>query len=752
VRHRGISREVRPHHHGISHEVGPHHRGISREVHSYRHGHGISRRARTRHRAHSADTEQWHTLADPIDPRFLTEAPFGTRSFWIQPWRAYLDTWPASRILDALGADFDATPAEADGVAQLLHNSGFTQARVEISWNQLSFADPTRFVDEQGVRATLTALREHGLRPLILLNANSGDPTPSQSVTLTTLRAAPAGSGTVTLDPASAALVAPGRTGFDGLGFGGDPDVLVTSLAPSGVATLSRPLSAPLPAGAHPATTLLYAPFGPPQLPGGAPNPAFGATLSGWLSYVGTVAREAQSVLGPGGFDLEVWNELSFGSQFLDAGSYYAPPREAGAGDTDSALLAATAAYVRDPANGIAPGVEVSDGFASETPFVAPSQLPAGVSALSKHLYPGALDFPAQNVVSSIEPLDALGAPDFADVRPGASLPRAPFFVPAYRSFLPEYFLTDTQTETEIRDLAPITTDIYGTPHGRYAASAGGVRPQTWMTEYNIEPSGADPSTPTAAGAPPASTLAAGAPSPSTLAAGAPPPSPLTAADARHLQAKALLRSLVAMVAKGMTRVYFYAPLHAGSLDFVQEAFGAALDAEPARYPGDALGGETTTGLARLLDAFRGPGPGGAARQLQLRSISQLGGHAQFSGDGTAAHPDLYDRDVLAVFPFQSSPTRFVIPVYVMTRNLATLYRPAEPAGDIARYDLPDEQFRVKLGGLPTGSGPPTVSAYDPLRNSFTPARLLSEEGGTAAFQLAATDYPRLLTLEYGHG
>jgi hypothetical protein len=93
-----------------------------------------------------------------------------------------------------------------------------------------------------------------------------------------------------------------------------------------------------------------------------------------------------------------------------------------------------------------------------------------------------------------------------------------------------------------------------------------------------------------------------------------------------------------------------------------------------------------------------------------------------------------------------------VIPVYVMTRDLATLYRPAEPASEITRYDLPDEQFRIALGNLPAGSGPPTVSAYDPLRDSFTPARLLSDQGATATFQLAVTDYPRLLILEYGHG
>ncbi len=94
----------------------------------------------------------------------------------------------------------------------------------------------------------------------------------------------------------------------------------------------------------------------------------------------------------------------------------------------------------------------------------------------------------------------------------------------------------------------------------------------------------------------------------------------------------------------------------------------------------------------------------------------------------TAAHPTLYDRDVLAVLPFQSSPTKFVIPVYVMTRDLMTLYEPGKPESDVTRFDLPSENFTIKLGNLPAGGEPPTVSAYDPLRHESSAARLISRE------------------------
>jgi hypothetical protein len=245
----------------------------------------------------------------------------------------------------------------------------------------------------------------------------------------------------------------------------------------------------------------------------------------------------------------------------------------------------------------------------------------------------------------------------------------------------------------------------------------GGVPLQKWITEYNL-----------------------GAPEGVTG---------LTFADRAHFHAKALLRSLVANVNKGFSREYFFGT-GPGPFSVVGQDFWSALEAHPETYPGDALAGEILTGFRNTLERFQGPGPGGPARQLKLLSIAQHGNHAQFLGDGTPAHPSLYDRNVLAVLPFQNSPTEFVIPVYVMTSDVLTLYEPAAPASDIHRFDLPDEAFRITLGNLPETPSAPAVSAYDPLRGESTPARLLSRAGGTATFEFAATDYPRLLRVAFG--
>ncbi len=665
------------------------------------------------------------TLTDPIDPKYLTETPFGTTSFWIQPWRAYMDTWPASRLLESLGINFNVSAPQAEATAQLLQDSGFKLARIALNWDALSYDNPTQFADEASVRTRLEALHRHGLRPLILLDANSEGPTPARQVNLETTTEAPAGAQTVTLTPTAAAAVVPGKSGFDGLAFGGDPDILIDSVGPGDLATLSKPLPNALPAGSHKGATLLYAPFSAPILANGEPNPAFQETLAGWLSYVATVCREAASIFGAEGYDLELWNELSFGSQFLNAEAYDTPAGTEGVSaatrEVTKALLDETVAYVRNPANGIGPGVGISDGFASQTPFPSGAQAPLGLTALSKHLYDGAKTFPAAEQERSLTPLNALGEQD------ALKDSFAPLFVPHYQSLFPEYYLAATQTETIVRDLAPMTTEVYGLPHGRNVGPPGGAPLQKWMTEYNLSLNGA-----TVVG-----------PDEST-----PAQTTLTPADKAHFQAKALLRSLVAMINKGMTREYFYAAAgHA--LALIPPSFYAALQAHPETYPGDALGGETMSGFRNMLAQFQGPGPGPNLRQLTLLSIAQDGNHAQFSGDGTAAHPSLYDREVLAVLPFQSSPTRFVIPVYVMTRDLLTLYEPGAATSDIHRFDLPDETFRITLGNLPETATPPTIAAYDPLRNETTPAKLISQTGHTATVEVAATDYPRMLTIEY---
>lgn len=634
----------------------------------------------------------WNVLNDPIDPTEQTDLAFCDRSFWLQPWRAYLDTPPASALSDALGINFNVTSDEAPAVAQLLGDNDFTHARLEEGWDNMSYADPTRLADPSGFVAELQALQANGIRPLILLNANQGGPGPMQPVTLVLTAPAAAGARTVQLSPQSVSAVVPGLTGFSDSTTAAA--VIITSVAPDGTATLSQPLPISVPAGSYPGDTLRYEPFAPPLNADGTPNASFEATLSGWMSYVAAVTETARAALGGDNFDVEIWNELSFGSAFLDASNYYSPvpPALQGTGDTDEAILASTLGWLREPANGMM-GVGVTDGFASQTPFDTGAGL-TGLDALSKHPYAGARTvFGPDTGPRACRPLNALGQVDGTYL--GGNLWEDDY-TPSFTDYFPEYYLTAIQTESLIRDISPITTMISGVPHGRNA------EPPTWVTETNIDSDQVS----------------------------------LSGADVEHMQAKATLRTLVSFVNKGVSQVDFYAV--SGS------EFGL-VDPTSFITSGGASGGPTIDALGRMFN-FIGPTDITQPRSLTLQSIAQWGDDAQFAGDGTPAHPPLYNRDVLGVFPFQVDDDTFVVPAYVMTRNIAELYDPSAPATDVTRYDLPPESYRLTLGGVDGTAA--TVQAYDPLSDESVPAQIVGRTPTSVTVQVDLTDSPRLLRIQ----
>lgn len=48
------------------------------------------------------------TLTDPIDQKLLPK--FGATSFWLEPWRSYMDTWPVSHLTGSLGINAQSLP------------------------------------------------------------------------------------------------------------------------------------------------------------------------------------------------------------------------------------------------------------------------------------------------------------------------------------------------------------------------------------------------------------------------------------------------------------------------------------------------------------------------------------------------------------------------------------------------------------------------------------------------------------------
>ena len=657
-------------------------------------------------------------VTDYVDPGQQTLLSYGDRSHWLQPWRAYLDTVPAIRLRDAVGIVFNVPDAQADAAARLLAANGVRRARIEVGWANIAYGTPSRLSNLNSVRTRLLALKKYGIRPLILLNGNHGAPCPNKAVTLRTVEPALEDDTRIHLDAASAAAVVPRKTGLNGFQTSGKmADPLITAVDADGWATLSRPLRRDLPAGAHKGSLLLYEPFHRPLAADGAPEPRFEATMAGWLGYVGVVVREAKAILGSQAFDVEVWNELGLASEFLDVDEYYHPNVDSGQGDVTEEIVERTVAWMRDPANA-ATAVGVANGFASQRHREAGSTSPPGLTALSKHpyLYGGVRSFPPADV-DEVRPLDAQGDPD------GSFDPVfeewTEWFTPAYADFHPERYLWATEKTSSVemdhlvRDLSPYTTYVDGVAHGRNTHPPGAAPPGVWITEMNLVPSNA-----------------------SRFG--------VVASDRLHMQAKATLRTLVSYVNKGVSAVHMYAVTN-GSYALVDQAFFDSLKATGA-YPGDRVGGEVMNAVWRLNAALTGAKVVGNVRSLTLDHIGDYAGNTQFAGDGSADHPALHNRDVLAFLPFQVTGRRFVVAVYVMTVNMARRYDSAAPNTDPTRFDMPPETYRLTIGGA--GGAGTKVTATDPLSGATVPVTVVETQPDRLVVELPVTDSPRLLTIQ----
>jgi len=631
----------------------------------------------------------------PIDPGQLTRVAFGSYSHWLQPWRGYLETTPATRFLDGIGIVLNTHRGEDnEQILRMFAKCGFKHVRVEIPWGAVNFDDETRLNNAADAAARLRACRAADLRPLILLNGHHGAPCPLRAFERTVTAAAEAGAREVTLDKTDGLVL--GHSGLSNSQHYIAAEFLITRIEGNKV-TLSKPLPAKLAAGTRvKMATLKYAPFGDARTPEGQ------ATLAGWKRYVHTIAEFAGATLDTQddddqGFDLEIWNEMSFGSNFIRQSQYYNPPPGFNENEVYLDVVRATAEAAEADAR-LFRGVRLEDGFSNTLPWPASSQMPARVTALSHHPYAGRKIYPQVKPIGTA--LNALGLPDKSG------------FEPSYQANFPEYFATALQTETIVRDMAPLTTMIQGTAHGRLTRPGNPC--WCWITEVNYA-AGED-----------------GVTDPDV---------------ALRLKAKAATRYFCFYLNKGVERLYLFAAgandprpgdLELGMLrqEFVDRTIKErTYPADDAPWTSPAL-----AAVRRIVERMRAGLDSGLQqpRPLELVSITDTHGAKQFDGDprDLKARPPLFDRDVLAVLPFQVNAHKFVIPYYVVTRDI--------------RRDLPAEKFTVTLNGL-VGQGA-KVTAYDPILDRRQDVAVASGTQYTLQLELSATDYPLLLEVEEASG
>jgi len=645
-----------------------------------------------------AEAQQMQGLAGAYtSKKYLLDQPFGVNSQWIYPSRAYLTTVPASHFLQGIGVNFNPSGENIDLVAQMLATHGFKRMRVEVDWGDLDYQTESSVPSQPTLIAMLQAAQKWGLRPLIVLNANQGNPCPHLSMVHTVTANAPQGATSVQLDGTSDLIV--GYSGISNLTSYTMNQVIVTGISGNTV-TLSQPLPVQLSAGqVIVMNTFKYVPFTVPD------DPHYNAaqqqaTMAGWLRYVLAISNIVSQYLGtkPGasdmGFDLELWNELTFGSQFLILPLYYGQPPLPDSLTVGNALMTNTANLLTANAGQFG-GVVLEDGFANENPFAAASLEPPRFGALGKHPYPVSATYPAgqEKVEAMLNAL--LGLEEYS-------------FIPSYTGYMPEYYGTGIQTETIIRDLAPITTSVYGALHGQNARVVDGqVLPCTvFITEIGIIPAAVGVmDTPTS----------------------------------QLMKAKGDSRMLVFFLNKGAGLVDLFAACGGGDWDyqvlsllFEQYALtNSTYPADDTPYVSPALHviSEIVSQMENGLDTSLTQSK---TRKLEVKSIRDSHNHYQFAGDGTPAHPPGYDREAFAFLPYQVNAHRFVIPYYVMTRNIA---QPLTP-----------ESFKIKFTGVHAKGA--TVSVYDPLNDVSVPVVVDSAVGDEFTLSVTAADYPYLLIID----
>ncbi|WP_265592832.1 hypothetical protein [Verrucomicrobium sp. BvORR034] len=638
---------------------------------------------------------------NPIDPGHLTQVVFGSYSHWLQPWRGYLETIPASQFLNGLGIVLNIHRGEdVNQILQMCARHGIKHVRIEIGWGNLDYRDESKIKNSKDLSVRLQACRTHGLRPLILLNGHHGAPCPLLHFERSLAAEVPAGARSVVLDDVAELVV--GKSGFSHPRRSIAAEYLITSIEGTTV-TLSKPLPDAFPAGTKlKMATLKYRPFGGPITDEGK------NTLQGWQRYAQTVASFVAEVLGTTGaddrgFDLEIWNELSFGSNFVHQSRYFDPvPQPYEEKKVFLDVVRATAEAVTASPDTFA-GVRLVNGFSNTLPWPASSEMPKEVTALSHHPYAGRKVFPRDRPKGTS--LNAQGVKDQSG------------FEPIYEACFPEYFASALQTETITRDMAPLTTKIYNTEHGRYARPEGDGPCWCWITEVNYAPGEDGINDP---------------------------------AHALKLKAKAIARYFCFYLNKGVERLYLYAAgandpdLGDAELGVLKQEFLTRSIKEkeyPAAEQELALTSPALQVVQRIASRFNAKGAVDRAlslagtRKLELLSVEDAHGAMQFEGDPNEmiGRPPLYNRDVVAFLPYQVNASRFVVPCYVMTRDI--------------RQDLGPQPYVLTVKGWQVNGL--RVSGYDPVLNEPVPVKVTAGEG-KVRLEVVLRDCPVLLEIEEG--
>jgi hypothetical protein len=110
---------------------------------------------------------------------------------------------------------------------------------------------------------------------------------------------------------------------------------------------------------------------------------------------------------------------------------------------------------------------------------------------------------------------------------------------------------------------------------------------------------------------------------------------------------------------------------------------------------------------------------------VDVRPIGTTG--TIFAGKTTLSHPDVF-----AFLPYQASPKRHVVAVYVSSYDVT---RP-----------MPEERYHLAIRGF--SAAPRAARLYDPIADRSTPVEIAGQAENAVELNVRVVDYPRLLILE----
>jgi hypothetical protein len=577
-----------------------------------------------------------------VDPSEL-DCPSPKHSFYKEPWRGFLEVRPAQTLVQGIGINYNL-PAEADDWAvRVLAESGFKSFRIEAGWDSVAW-DETHLNNEKRIVHLLKLCKKYGIRPTLLLNANHGAPCPTVGFDKRLAEDAPAGSRTVKFTDNSKLVV--GHSGLSHLTGSAAAEALILSIDPStGQCQFSKPLPKALKKDqVVRMATIKYLPLFP------VGTKEFEETANGWVHYAGLVTGAA-SAAGIDEFDVEIWNELSFGSNFTEAKHYYSPlpfPEPKNfllPGGSCWELARRTVESVKHDH----PHARLIWGFSNTTFFHCPvSKLPPGMDGQSYHpygtgtrTYPKEEDLPKRNLEG---------------------------FTPTLQTRLPEgwaQLLVKTESLIRLLNLEARKNHPSGTEHFHH-----------YMTEHGVAPPECGVTDP---------------------------------AGCWDLKTKCALRSYCLWINKGIDTLDYFC-----AYDNKPTGMGL-LPSDIKNIPADAKWDDVATppikAIRNLVHAFDGAEAIEPSASLKVE-VAELGTPRKiFEGDDK--HPPLWQRQAFAVLPFQVNPHKFVIAVYAMTYDATKHFEP-EPyrvtigglpgkVGAISLYD-PVTDAKPAVTSKPSGA------------------------------------------------